>query len=153
MNTHDPSDPLVFESVDNPGNVPPGYVYVQSVATPMLWCTLPLMIAASTAVLMGRDPLSFVLWGFPLATGAAVAWTIFRLTRRVAKIRIADGHVMVYSIWDQTHNTQPHMGPLLHAERTRFGLRMSVGDTVYTFRKRDWPEFDRLLESLRRHIQ
>jgi hypothetical protein len=114
---------------------------------------LPVMIAALTAVLMERDPLSFVSWSFPLALLAAVAWTIFRLTRRTAKIRIVDGHAIVYSIWDQTHDTPPTMGPLLHAERSRRGLRVSIGDTVYTFRKRDWPEFERLLESLRMHTQ
>lgn len=147
------SEQLVFESVDNPGGAPPGYVYLRSLAEPLLWCTLPLMIAAATAVLMDRDPLSFVVWGFPLATGVAVSWTVFRLTRRVAKIRITDGYAAVYSIWDETHGTSPYMGPLLHAERTRHGLRASIGDTVYTLRKRDWPEFERLLDSLRAHAQ
>ena len=143
----------MFESVDNPGNVPPGYVYMESLAEPLLWCTLPLMIAAATAVLMGRDPLTFVAWGFPLAIGTAIAWTVFRLTRRVAKIRITEEYAAVYSIWDETHGTAPHMGPILHAERTHHGLRVSVGDTVYRFRERDWPKFDRLLDTLRAHTR
>lgn len=153
MNTANRTEPLVFESYDYPGDVPAGYIYMQALAAPLLWCTLPVMIASATAVLMERDPLSFVSWAFPLATATAIGWTIFRLTHQVAKIRIMNGHAVVYSIWDQTHDTPPYMGPLLHAERTRFGLRVSIGDTVYTFRERDWPEFDRLLESLRIHMQ
>lgn len=153
MNDPQLSEQLVFESVENPGDMPPGYVYARSVARPLLWCSLPVMIAAATAVLMERDPLSFVVWGFPLAVLAAISWTVFRLTRRIAKIHVTDGYASVYSIWDAAHGVTPHRGPLLHAERTHLGLRVSIGDTVYRLRRENWPEFERLLETLRRNMQ
>lgn len=146
------SDQVVFKSTDHPGDLPGAYIYLQVLGRAFLWCTLPLMLGATATVLMEGDPLPFLIWGLPVAVLAATGWTLFHLNRRIAMIRITDGHVAVYSVWDVVHNRPPITGPLLHAERSYKGVRASIGDAVYTFQAESWLEFEELLGTLRKHM-
>lgn len=144
----EPRTEATFESIHHPGSRPASYLYGQALGTRVLMAMLPLMVGSATAALLESDPLVVVLWGTPVAVGAAAVWAGFYLSRTPALLEVRGDRVAVYSIWDVASNRRVPLDPLLGTERTAEGLRVSAGWTVHHLRRRHWPRFDRMRKAL-----
>lgn len=143
----------VFESVHHPGDAPAALVYGRALATPLGFCTLPVMIATAAAALQQQPIWPFLAWGLPLALGVAAAWTRFRLGSTPAEVRIRDHQAAVRSVHDCVHGHRQGT-PALHWQwihDIRNGpdaLIVTMGFETHRFLYAAWPNHRALLGAL-----
>lgn len=139
---------LGFASRDHPGSAPAALVFARSLVRPLAVCLLPLAIVILVRMLQGMDVLSFVYAGLPAACAAAIFWTRYQLGRAVAEIRVGEGTAAVRTVWEVADGSPPHEEPVIDVRNYRSWLLVTVGAQVLELERSDWPEYDRLRETL-----
>jgi len=148
---HSPDFPVTasFQSRHHPGSAPRGLVYARRLAGPLGACTLPLMIGATVAALLGEAVWPFLVWGLPAALLVATGWARFALSTTTASVHLREGKCAIESVHDVLRNRSRTWEPL-------YGIRESSGDielylewTTYVLRPADWPEFASLRTAAR----
>ena len=141
---------MTFRSVHHPGAVSRPWLAVQAQARPVALALLAVMTVGLAAALQGRP----ILW--PFVTGAALAYALaasvtqYRLSVEVAQVEVAGAHAAVQSVWQAA--AEPVAAPFEAVSSARLAhgeLTAGIGDTVVSFERADWPEFEALVEALR----
>ena len=141
---------MTFRSVHHPGAVARPWLALQAQARPVALALLAVMTVGLAAALEGQP----ILWPFVISAAAAYALAAsvaqYRLTTLLAQIEVAGAQAAPQSVWQAAAEpvTPPFEGVssarLAHGE-----LTAGIGDTVVSFERADWPEFDALVEALR----
>ena len=141
---------MTFQSVHHPGAVSRPWLAVQAQARPVAIALLLVMTVGLAAALRGQP----ILW--PFVTAAAGAYAVaasatqYRLATVPARVEVVGARAAVQSVWQAA--TEPVEPPFesVSSARLAYGeLTAGIGDTVVSFERADWPEFDALVEALR----
>ena len=143
----------VFESAAHPGGAGRAWLSLEAQARPVALALLAVMTVGLAAALGGED----ILW--PFVTGTAVAYALAAaygqgtLLTTPAEVEVRGPFAAVRSVWDVAGRGGFRGGGLapVHSARLVHGeLLVGLGDTVTTLRREDWPDFDGLVDALRR---
>lgn len=137
----------VFKSVYHPDGRTPGLVYTEALVKPIGACMSPLMIGATAAALQGDPVLGYLIWGVPAAFVVATLWTHFRLSSTPAELHLRSDQVALQSVQDVILNREPEWDPLYNVRVSAEYLEISVRWNTQRFRRREWPNYDRLRET------
>ncbi len=141
---------MTFRSVHHPGAVARPWLALQAQARPVALALLAVMTVGLAAALEGQP----ILW--PFVTGAAIAYglaasvTQYRLTTLLAQVEVVGAQAAPQSVWQAA--AEPVAAPFEGVSSARLAhgeLTAGIGDTVVSFERADWPEFDALVEALR----
>lgn len=145
----------VFESVHHParadGRVPSrAYLALDAQARPVALALLAVMTVGLAAALQGGA----ILW--PFVTGTAIAYTLAAaygqgtLYRTPAEVEVRGPFATIRSVWDTAGSRgRGGIAPVHSARLVRGELVVGLGDSVTTFQREEWPEFDALVDALR----
>lgn len=140
----------VFHSVHHPGDVPTPLVYGRALLAPLVFCLLPVMIAATASALQQQPIVPFLTWGTPIAFGAAVAWTRYQLSATPAEIRVRDHEAAVRSVHDcLTADRSLHWEWIHEIRVSSDALIVTMGFETYRFTHAAWPDTSSLRDALR----
>ena len=141
---------MTFRSVHHPGGASRPWLAVEAQARPVALALLAVMTVGLAAALQGRS----ILW--PFVTGAAVAYALAaavglnRLVTTPAAVRVDGARAAVQSVWQAASEPRAAELATVSSARLAYGeLSAGIGDTVVTFDRADWPEFDALVGALR----
>ena len=141
---------MIFRSVHHPGAVSRPWLAVQAQARPVALALLAVMTVGLAAALQGES----ILW--PFVTGAAAAYALaasvtqYQLVTRTAQIEIEGARAAVQSVWQAAAEpVAPDFEGVSSARLAHGELTAGIGDTVVSFERADWPDFDALVEALR----
>lgn len=141
---------MTFRSIHHPGTVSRPWLALQAQARPVALALLAVMTVGLAAALRGNG----ILW--PFVIGSAVAYVVAasigqsRLLVTPAQVDVSGPFAAVHSIWDAA--SEPPLGrlaPVWSAKLQHGELTVGLGDTVLSFNRPDWPDFDGLVEALR----
>lgn len=138
----------VFSSRRHPGQAGPATVYARALTSPLSFTFLLLMLAGTTSVLLGEDPLPWLVWAAPLAAAIASAFTLHRLRSTPAELLLVGDHAAVRSVWDVALNRPAYPETLIPPKRVREGLDVGVGRDVLTLTRAEWPDLDRMHKTM-----
>ncbi len=141
---------MTFRSIHHPGDVSRAWLAVQAQARPVALALLAVMTVGLAAALQGRN----ILW--PFVTGAAIAYLVAaavghnHVLTTPAQIEVTGASAAVQSVWQAASEPIPAAPAFVSSARLAHGeLTVGIGDSVESFQRADWPEFDALVESLR----
>ena len=141
---------MTFRSVHHPGDVSRAWLAVQAQARPVALALLAVMTVGLAAALQGQR----ILW--PFVTGAAIAYAVAavvgqnRILRTPAQIEIVGASAAVQSMWQAAAEPIPPDPGLVSSARLAHGeLTVGIGDSVESFERQDWPDFDALVAAMR----
>lgn len=144
-----PAARLRFASRFHPGDAPVALVYARALTEPLAWSLTGVMVAATASVLSEQDPLGWLLVVVPLICALATGYAAYALRRRPAELILEDGRGAVRSVWAVTTGWErPRLHPVFSRKRTREGLSVAIGRTLYTFAPEDWMDYDALEEAV-----
>lgn len=141
---------MIFRSIHHPGDVSRAWLAVQAQARPVAMALLVVMTVGLAAALQGQN----ILW--PFVIGAAVAYMVAavvgqnRVLRTPAQIEVFGSTAAVQSMWEAA--SEPIQPAPAYVSSTRLAhgeLTVGIGDSVESFHRADWPEFDALVQALR----
>ena len=139
----------VFRSVHHPDDKPRPLVYGRALAAPLLFCFLPVMIAATAAALQQQPIAPFLTWGAPSAFGAAIIWTRYQLSATPAEVHVRDHEAAVRSVHDCLGTSQSLHWEWIHEIRVGPGaLIVTMGFETYRFPRGIWPNNRSLRQAL-----
>jgi hypothetical protein len=109
------------------------------------------MIGALIAVLEGVPVLPFLTVGFPLALVLALAWTLFRVFGTIAEVHVRPGAAAVRTVSEvlRAPSASPTWKPIFELRADATMLVLALGDATYELPRRQWPEADVMLNTLR----
>ena len=141
---------MTYHSHHHPGGLSRTYLAFQAQARPVALALLAVMTVGLAAALLGQS----ILW--PFVGGTAVAYLIAAavgqstLHRTVAEVEVRGPFAAVRSVWEAAGPRDPSPREPVVSTRLAYGvLDVGLGDTVHTFRREDWPDFDALVDALR----
>lgn len=129
-----------FASRHHPGEAPPAPIFARALTGPLSFSMLVVMIAATASVLLGVDPLGWVMFAVPAALALATGFTVFVMRRTPAELLLLGDRAAIRSVWDVATGVAGEAGPLLPPKRVRDGIHVGIGENVLTFTAEDWPE-------------
>lgn len=107
------------------------------------------MTVGLAAALQGQN----ILWPFVLAAGVAYAIAAFigqsGLTRTLAAVEFRGPFAAVQTVWDVAGDAGATLLPVISARLSYGELSVGLGDSMVTFQRADWPEFERLVDAFR----
>jgi len=140
----------VFRSIHHPGDTPAPLVYGRALLAPLVFCFLPVMIAATAAALQHQLIGPFLTWGTPAAFGAAVLWTRYQLSATPAEVHVRDHEAAVRSVQGCLTANQPLHWEWIHEIReSSDGLIVTMGFETYRFTHATWSDIRSLRDALR----
>lgn len=141
---------MTFHSVHHPGDASRPWLAVRAQARPVALALLAVMTVGLAAALQGRN----ILW--PFVGAAAIAYALAAtvgqgsLLSTPAQVEIRGPFASVQSVWDAA--AEPPVStlqPVISARLANGELSVGLGDTVVSFQRSDWPEFDQLVDAFR----
>lgn len=139
----------VFTSVHHPDGMPAAVAYGRALVGPLGFCTLPVMIAATTAALQEASVWPFLMWGLPVALLVATLWTRFRLGTTPAEIHIRPREAAVRSVHDCLAAAPLDWQRIHQVRKKHTALIVTMGLDAYRLVYADWPDHPALLDALR----
>lgn len=141
---------VVFQSIHHPGTTAAPIVYGRALASPLAFCMVPVMIAATAAALQQHPILPMLTWGVPLALGAATTWTRFRMGATPAEVCVRNHEAAIRSVHDCLRNTDaPHWQWIHEIRAGPDAIIVSMGFETHRFSYSVWPEHRALLGALK----
>lgn len=146
---------LSFHSIHHPEGLPPSHVVGHALVRPVAACVVPVMIAATVAVLQWTSAWPFFSVGLPIALGIASLWTHFDLHRKPAVLHLRPGQAAIQSVYDVMRDRSPDWRPLLDARLSHSKVNLTLGLSTLTIERSTWPEFDAVEDAVRdmRHAE
>ena len=142
---------MTFRSIHHPGDVSRAWLTVQAQAQPVAMALLAVMTVGLAAALQGRN----ILW--PFVTGAAIAYVVAaavgqnKVLTTPAQVEVFESSAAVQSMWQAASEPiQPVPAFVSSARLTHGELTVGIGDSVESFHRADWPDFDALVQAFRR---
>ena len=127
-----------------------GLLMLQAQAQPVALALLGVMVLGLAAVLQGYA----ILW--PFLAGASVAYLVAALYGQNALHQtpaelVVDGpRASVRSVWDAAAPpAHTDLEPVISTRLEHGEFHVGMGDTIRTFRRDEWPEFDDVVSALR----
>ena len=143
-------DVVVFESRRHPGTSSWQWVFAVALVRPLAMCVLPLMIAALIAVLQGFPALVYLTVGFPIALLLASVWTVYQMMATTVEILVRPGFAAIRSLWEVVFQRRAVTWlPILDLRTNPTHLILGLGDASYILERKQWPNADALLDTLR----
>ena len=141
---------MTFRSVHHPGDVSRAWLAVQAQARPVALALLAVMTVGLAAALQGRS----ILW--PFVTGAAISYVVAaaigqgRVLKTPAQVEVVGASAAVQSVWQAAQEPVRPRPEFVSSARLAHGeLTVGIGDTVESFQREDWPDFDGLVAAMR----
>ncbi len=141
---------MTFRSVHHPGDVSRAWLAVQAQARPVALALLAVMTVGLAAALQGQS----ILW--PFVTGAAISYVVAaavgqnRVLRTPAQVEIVGASAAVQSMWEAASEPIEPRPAFVSSARLAHGeLTVGIGDSVESFQREDWPDFDGLVAAMR----
>ena len=141
---------MTLYSIHHPGDASRPYLAFQAQARPVALALLFVMTVGLAAALLGET----ILWPFVGGTAAAYGTAALvgqsTLHRTVAEVEVRGPFAAVRSVWEAAadRDTSPRM-PVATTRLAHGVFEVGVGDTVHTFQREDWPDFDALVNAFR----
>lgn len=141
---------MTLRSVHHPGLLSRPYLVVQAQARPVAIALLAVMTVGLSAALLGESILWPFVGGTAVAYAGAAAYGQSTLHRTVAEVDVRGPFAAVRSMWEAAgrRDDSPRL-PVVSARLAYGVLDVGLGDTVFTFQREDWPNFDALVDALR----
>lgn len=109
---------------------------------------LPVMIGSLVAMLQGRDPLPYLVFGFPAALAVAWFWTLQRLKGTIVDIEFHGSFVALRSAWEVATGYSAGIGSaVLDVRQTELGLVVTAGLDTFELERLHFDRFDELTRS------
>lgn len=110
------------------------------------------MIVATALVLSGQSVLLFIFASTLVSVLVSSWWAIYRLKSDIASVHVSnDGRAAVQSIWENQFSSRPpEWKNVIDLRKSRSNLFVTLDREIFRFDEDDWPQFDDLLEALRR---
>ena len=141
---------MTFESVHHPGDTRRAFLAVQAQARWTGAIVAVIMTVGLAAALQGRDIFWPVLYAVAAGYVLAVVVAHWRLRETPAEVEICGALAVVRSVWEAAPGPRRDEALPVFEARLRAGeLHVSLGDSVRTFRRDEWPDFDRLVDGFR----
>lgn len=141
---------MTFQSAHHPGGASRSFLAVQAQARPVALALLFVMTVGLAAALQGRAILWPFVAGVAVAYAGAAAYGQSTLHRTIAEVDIRGPFATVRSVWDVAGGRrEDRLVPVLSSRLSHGELSVGLGDTVTTFYREDWPEFDDLISAFR----
>ena len=141
---------MTFRSVHHPGDVSRAWLAVQAQARPVALALLAVMTVGLAAALQGQR----ILW--PFVAGAAISYVVAaavgqgRILKTPAQVEVVGASAAVQSVWQAAQEPVPPEPGFVSSARLAHGeLTVGIGDSVESFERRDWPDFDALVDAMR----
>ena len=141
---------MTFQIVHHPGDVSRAWLAVQAQARPVALALLAVMTVGLAAALQGQS----ILW--PFVTGAAISYVVAaaigqgRVLKTPAQVEIVGASAAVQSMWQAASEPIAPRPEFVSSARLAHGeLTVGIGDTVESFQREDWPDFDGLVHAMR----
>lgn len=141
---------MTLQSVHHPGGLSRPALAFQAQARPVALALLFVMTVGLAAALLGQSILWPFVGGSAAAYAGAAAYGQSTLHRTVAEVEVRGPFAAVRSVWEAagSRDASPRL-PVVSARLAYGALDVGLGDTVYTFLREDWPDFDALVDALR----
>lgn len=137
-----------FASRHHPADALPTFVFARAVTGPLVFGMLLIMIAAGAAMLLGNDPVWWVVWAAPLAFVVAAAFAVHVMRSQPAEIRLLGDRAAVRSVWDVATRRPAVYERMIPPRRVRGGIDLGVGRDVLTLTAEDWPDLAEMESAL-----
>ena len=137
-----------FRSRFDPGGASPALLYARALTEPLAWSMTGVMVAATTAVLSGQNPLAWLLPVVPLLYVLASGYAVYRLRSLPAELVLEAGRGVVRSVWEVAAERPFRLYPVVSRRRTRDGLSVALGRTMHTFQPDEWPDYEALEDAI-----
>jgi hypothetical protein len=128
-----------FASHQHPGDAPATLVFARAVIVPLGFTMLMVMIVATAGVLLGIDPIGWVIVAAPLAVAGAAAFTAFWMRRTPAELLLLGDRAAVRSVWEVSTGAPGVAGRLLPPKKLQGGIDVGIGEDVLTLTPAEWP--------------
>lgn len=141
---------MTFRSLHHPGDTSRAVLSLRAQSRPVALALLAVMTVGLAAALQGES----ILWPFVGGTAAAYAGAAVygqsTLHRTVAEVEVRGPFATVRSVWEASgdRGRQP-LAPVVSARLAYGELSVGLGDTIQTFNRDDWPDFDALVAAFR----
>ena len=141
---------MTLRSVHHPGGLTRPLLAVQAQARPVALALLIVMTVGLAAALLGRAILwPFVGWS-AVAYALAAAYGQSTLHRTIAEVEFRGPFVAVRSVWEAAGDRDRGALQPVVSTRLMYGdLHVGIGDSVTTFERGDWPDFEALVDAFR----
>lgn len=141
---------MTFESVHHPGATRRAMLAVQAQARWTGAILAVIMTVGLAAALQGHDILWPVLYAVGVGYALALVAAQWRLRETPAEVEIRGALAVVRSVWEAAPGPRRDETQPVFEARLRAGeLHVSLGDSVRTFRRDEWPDFDHLVDGFR----
>ncbi len=141
---------MTFQSAHHPGATSRAVLSLQAQSRPVALALLAVMTVGLAAALQGES----ILWPFVAGTAAvyagAAAYGQSTLHRTPAEVEIQGPFAAVRSVWEAAGDRdRQRLVPVVSARLAYGELTVGMGDTVRSFSRDDWPDFDELVSAFR----
>ncbi len=142
--------PVIFRSIHHPDRTRRPMLAVQAQA----WFVGIVLVVVSTVGVAAALQGQAIFW--PVVGAVAVGYALsvvaaqWRLRETPAEVEIRGALAVVRSVWDAAPGPRRDEALPVFEARLRAGeLHVSLGDSVRTFRRAEWPDFDALVDAFK----
>ncbi len=140
---------MTLQSVHHPGDTSRAVLSLRAQSRPVALALLAVMTVGMAAALQGET----ILWPFVTGTAAAyagaAAYGQSTLHRTVAEVETRGPFAVTRSVWEAAGGRDQPLVPVVSARLAYGELTVGLGDTVQSFSREDWPDFDALVAAFR----